>query len=199
VRRQLGLGQPADPACTDAQIRAILSGMVTGFVPTDTMAAGHMLEILLKNREAMLAARAAALADDDDLLRRCLFEAMRFKPLNPGPFRRCVKACTVAAGTWRARRFSPGDQILAGTWPAMFDERRYTNPDAFDADRPESQYMLYGYGLHWCIGAPMANVQITQSFKALLKAGLPRPVAGEGGEMRLFGPFPHRLIVEWSA
>ena len=199
VRRQLGLGRAApDADCTDAQIRAILSGMVTGFVPTDTMAAGHMLEVLLERPEAMQAARAAALADDDDRLRRCLFEAMRFKPLNPGPFRHCVKARTVAAGTWRAKRFRPGDQILAGTWPAMFDERRYTDPDAFDPDRPESQYMLYGYGLHWCIGAPFANAQITQSFKALLRAGRIRPAEGEAGHMRLLGPFPHRLVVEWT-
>ena len=29
--------------------------------------------------------------------------------------------------------------------------------------------MLFGFGLHWCIGAPLAETQITQTFKPLLK------------------------------
>ena len=66
-------------------------GMIDGFVPTNTMACGHILEMLLRKPVFMAHAQAAASADDDALLKRCLFEAMRFKPLNPGPFRSCAE------------------------------------------------------------------------------------------------------------
>ena len=86
------------PGLSDVVIRSYLIGMITGFVPTNTMAAGHMLEMLLRRPDFMAPTLAAARAGDDDRLKRCLFEAMRFWPLNPGPFRVCLADYTIAAG-----------------------------------------------------------------------------------------------------
>src|SRR4051812_2359916 len=76
---------------SDGLIRAFMMGMVTGFVPTNTIAGGHILEMLLTRQEFFDAAQAAARSGDDHLLSRCLFETMRFKPLNPGPWRICAQ------------------------------------------------------------------------------------------------------------
>jgi cytochrome P450 len=179
-------------------IRAILSGMITGFVPTNTMAAGHMLEILLRRKDFMEEARSAALAGDDDLLKRVLFEAMRFKPLNPGPFRVCIKDYTIARGTKRAKTIRAGMNVIAGTQSAMFDPRRVKHPRRFDPHRPQSDYMLFGQGLHWCLGAHLAEAQITQTFKALLvKDGL-RRASGGAGRLQRLGPFPAHLAVTFQ-
>jgi cytochrome P450 len=72
-----------------ARARAFLLDMIIGFVPTNTLAGGHILDLLLDKPALLEEARSAALAGDDDLLERCLFETLRFNPHNPGPFRVC--------------------------------------------------------------------------------------------------------------
>jgi cytochrome P450 len=190
--------QKLKPELTDLRIRSYLIGMITGFVPTNTMAAGHILAMLFRRRDFMEAARSAAIAGDDERLRRCLFETMRFKPLNPGPFRNCVRDYTVAAGTPRAKIIPAGTKLLASTQSAMLDPRRVDNPDKFDPDRPAFHYMLFGYGLHWCTGAFIASAQITQTMKALLLKRNLKPAPGRDGRLRLLGPFPQHLIVEFE-
>ena len=78
--------------------------MITGFVPTNTMAGGHILEMLLRKPAMMKQAQQAAEAGDDDRLMHCLFEALRFMPINLGPFRICARDYTVAAETRAPRR-----------------------------------------------------------------------------------------------
>ena len=56
----------------------------------------------------------------------------------------------------------------------MFDERGVVEPKKFDPDRRSHESMVFGYGLHWCIGAFLARAQITQTFKPLLKRGIRR-------------------------
>ncbi|WLA68591.1 cytochrome P450 [Bradyrhizobium diazoefficiens] len=190
--------QAKNAKLTDPVIRSYLIGMMTGFVPTNTMAAGHMLVMLLRRPKFMKAAKEAAMAGDDERLKRCLFEAMRFMPLNPGPFRICASDYTVAAGTSRNRTIKKGTKVLAGTESAMFDNRRVTRPRTFNPDRPSTDYMLFGHGLHWCVGAFIAEAQITQTFKALLVQKNLRPSRGGDGKLKTLGPFPWHLTVEFD-
>lgn len=180
---------------TDEVIRAVLIGMITGFVPTNTMAAGHMIELLLDKPEWMAEAQAAARADDDDRLKRILFETMRFFPLNPGPFRICARDVTIARGTKRERTFPKGTKLLVSTQSAMFDPRRVDRPKEWNPDRPDTDYMLMGFGLHWCIGAPLSYAQVTQTLKPLLKRENLRRAPGDAGKLQKFGPFPSDLEV----
>jgi cytochrome P450 len=186
--------QRKEPNLTDLVIRSYLIGMITGFVPTNTMAAGHMLVMLFRRPKFMAAAKEAALAGDDERLARCLFEAMRFMPLNPGPFRICASDYTVAKTIIKR-----GTKLLAGTESAMFDNRRVVRPRTFNPDRPPTDYMLFGHGLHWCVGAYIAEAQITQTFKALLVQKRLRPAMGGNGKLRTLGPFPWHLTVEFDS
>lgn len=190
--------QTTNANLTDPVIRSYLIGMMTGFVPTNTMAAGHMLVMLLRRPQFMEAAKKAAVAGDDERLKRCLFEAMRFMPLNPGPFRICASDYTVAAGTSRNTTIKKGTKVLAGTESAMFDNRRVTRPRTFNPDRPSTDYMLFGHGLHWCVGAFIAEAQITQTFKALLVQKHLRPSRDSDGKLKTLGPFPWHLTVEFD-
>lgn len=184
---------------TDDVIRGHLFGMITGFVPTNTIAAGNVLEMLLRRPDFMARARAAALADDDDLLRRCLFEAMRFKPINPGPFRVCREDYTIGKGTAGATTIRAGTRMVVSTQSAMFDERKVQKPSEFNPDRTPADYMLFGHGLHWCIGAYIAGAQITQTFKPLLKRSGLRRSAADAGRMHRLSVFPVHLSVEFDA
>ena len=185
--QQAGNGFP-----TNDEICSILMGMITGFVPTNTMAAGNILEMLLRKPHFMAKSQAAAMADDDRLLSRCLFEAMRFKPLNPGPIRLCI-----ANYNFHKTGIRKGTTVLVSTQSAMFDSRRVKHPQRFDPERPPSDYLLFGHGLHWCVGAFLADAQITQMFKPLLKKPRLRRASGPAGELRRIGPFPEHLVVEF--
>ena len=187
-------GQPLP----DPIIASVLIGMITGFVPTNTMAAGHMLEMLLRRPDFMGEAAAAAREGDDDWLWKCLWEAFRFLPLNPGPFRVCGEDAIVAAGTPRARMLRKGTKLLAGTHSAMFDPRRIVRPNDFDPSRKADNYMMFGVGLHWCIGAPLAEAQITQTLKPLLAKRNLRRAHGAAGRLSKIGPFPAHLVVEFD-
>jgi cytochrome P450 len=191
--------QKEDPsAMPDNVMRAIMLGMITGFVPTNTMASGHILEMLLSKPDWMRQACAAAREGDDELLTGCLFEAMRFWPINPGPFRVAAQDVVIAAGTKREKLIKKDTNLLVSTQSAMHDPRRVENPDQFNPRRERDNSMLLGFGLHWCIGAPLARAQITQTFKALLERGNVRRASGKDGKMTTFGPFPENLWVEYD-
>lgn len=173
-------------------VRAVLIGMIVGFVPTNTMAGGYMLETLLtprpgrkRPREMMEEASRAAASGDDDRLARCLFEALRFKPINLGPFRDCRRPYAIGGVTVRA-----GEHVLASTSAAMFDRRVVKKARRYVPERPASNHLHFGFGMHWCLGAAIARVQLTQTFKALL---LREP--GRASRLEYWGLFPYRLEV----
>jgi cytochrome P450 len=150
--------------------------------------------MLLRRKRLKTAAREAAVAGDDDLLKHCLFEAMRFMPLNPGPFRICGRDYTAAADTPRATTIKAKTKVLASTMSAMLDPRQLDAPRQFNSQRPASDYMLFGYGMHWCVGTFIAQAQITQTFKALLL----QPGLRRASKLKRRGLFPDRLVVRWD-
>ncbi len=187
-------GSSAAPGPTDGAIRAMMMGLATGFVPTNTLASGHILEVLLEKKEAMEAACAAVANGDDTRLELCLFEALRFNaPLTPGPYRYTVCDYTIAAGTRRATLIPAGTTVIVATQSAMFDHRKIDAPQAFRPDRPAADDLLFGNGLHWCLGAYLARAQITQTFKALLQRSNLKPAMGAAGRLKTVGPFPRNL------
>ena len=199
LARFLAMQAQGAEGLTDEVIRGHLFGMITGFVPTNTIAAGNLLEMLLRRPDFMARARAAALDDDDELLRRCLFEAMRFKPINPGPFRVCREDYTLGKGTAAAANIRAGTRLIVSTQSAMFDERRVADPYEFNPQRAANDYLLFGHGIHWCIGAYIAGAQITQTFKPLLKQARLQRSSGDAGRMHRLSVFPVHLSVEFDA
>ena len=184
------------PGCDKPTIRSILIGMIVGFVPTNTMAGGHILEMLLRKRAMRNAARFAAESGDDDRLRHCLFEALRYMPINLGPFRICARDYTVAPDSPRAAKLRKDTKVLAMTSSAMFDSRHVLQPFRFDPARPASNHMHFGFGMHWCAGAMIARAQITQTFKALLVArGKVERAPDRRGKLALWGLFPDHLYI----
>ena len=49
------------------------------------------------------------------------------------------------------------------------DPRRFTNPDSLDLARKDNPHLTFGLGIHYCIGAPLARVELQTSFETLLK------------------------------
>ena len=52
--------------------------------------------------------------------------------------------------------------------PSVFDR-----PDELDITRADNPHMSFGHGIHFCLGAPLARIELATSFGTLLRR-LPR-------------------------
>jgi cytochrome P450 len=179
------------PAMDDLSIRNNLLGLLVGAIPTTSKCCAQALDQLFDRPEQLKGAQAAALADDDALLGKYVFEALRFNPNNPGLFRLAAQDYRLAKDSLHGTTIPKGTSVIAATQSAMFDERMVDQPNEFRIDRPEYLSMHFGYGLHTCFGQYVNRVQIPGILKALLK----HPGLGRAGELQYQGPFPSSLLV----
>jgi cytochrome P450 len=193
--RCLALQSAGLPAMDDLSIRNNLLGLLVGAIPTTSKCCAQALDQLFRHPEQLKGAEAAALADDDALLGKYVFEALRFNPNNPGLFRLAAEDYQLAKASLHATTIPRGTSVIAATQSAMFDESMVEQPNEFRIDRPEYLNMHFGYGLHTCFGQYVNRVQIPGILKPLLK----RPGLRRAGELQYAGPFPSSLQVSFDS
>ena len=49
------------------------------------------------------------------------------------------------------------------------DPRVFPEPDAFRVDRDPNPHLTFGAGIHFCLGAPLARIELQTSFGTLLR------------------------------
>ena len=62
-----------------------------------------------------------------------------------------------------------GDEIAMLFGSANRDPARFTDPDRFDASRGETTHVAFGGGVHFCVGAPLARLEIEASLAAIAR------------------------------
>ena len=182
----------------DVRIRTALMGFIVGGPPQPPMVVPQALEQLLRRPDALAEARDAARADDDERLRRYVFEAMRFDPLAPGLPRVALRDCVIGEGTDHATPIKAGQQVLAAFASAMMDPRRVAEPKVFNPDRPACDYIHFGHDLHMCFGRHINLATLHLMLKPLLKRPALRRAGGKDGRLSKNGPFAERLVVEFG-
>ncbi|MDF5758921.1 cytochrome P450 [Spongiactinospora sp. TRM90649] len=50
------------------------------------------------------------------------------------------------------------------------DEAVFADPDRLDLGRADNPHVTFGAGVHYCLGAPLARIELAESFDALLDA-----------------------------
>jgi cytochrome P450 len=184
---------------SDLDIRNNLIGLLIGELPTTSAAANLALDELLDRPAALAEACAAARSGDDEKLAAYVFEALRFRPLNPVIYRRAVRETRIADGRLRGCRVPEGTMVMASNLSAMFDPLSVRDPASFRIDRPWEVYMLWGYGLHNCFGAYINRATLPGLLKPLLaRPGLRRAAGAEGRIDQAGTPFPVHLHLEFG-
>ena len=68
-------------------------------------------------------------------------------------------------------RMAAGDKVLLLLGSANRDERVWDRPDEFDIDRASSvQHLGFGHGIHVCLGAALARLEMRVSLEEILRA-----------------------------
>lgn len=184
-----------ETALTDDEIRGYLMGLAIGWLWHGAKAPIIAVDELLDRPAALAQARRAAQAGDLEAVRRVLWEALRFRPVQFGVPRVCRRDTTLAPGTGRARLIRAGTGVLVGTHSAMWDEAAIPDPERFDASRPDAQYLIFGDGLHGCFGEQIMRVQLPAMLAPLLRVDGLRRAAGPQGRLRWHRTSPDGLRV----
>lgn len=57
-----------------------------------------------------------------------------------------------------------GNTVVLAVHAANRDPRVFRDPDAFDPSRTPNPHLAFGYGTHYCIGASLARLELTEAF-----------------------------------
>ena len=118
---------------------------------------------------------------DDDAVSRTVEEAMRFDaPLHLFT-RHAYRDVEWTDADGRAVPIAAGETVGLLLGAANRDPRRYERPGAFDPARGRPDHVAFGGGIHFCVGAPLARVEMRIALRtlherlpALRLAGAPR-------------------------
>ncbi len=67
------------------------------------------------------------------------------------------------------RTLKAGDRIFAMLNAANRDGRVFAQPDRFDVGRNPNRHVTFGFGIHFCLGAPLARIEGQICINALLR------------------------------
>ncbi|MFE7775326.1 cytochrome P450 [Streptomyces sp. NPDC057445] len=106
----------------------------------------------------------AAVRADHSLLSTAVEELMRYDtPLQL--FERWVLEDIEIDGTLVPR----GSELALLFGSANRDPARFDRPDTLDLSRPDNPHVSFGAGIHYCLGAPLARIELAASFGELLR------------------------------
>ncbi|MGQ0466181.1 MAG: cytochrome P450 [Sporichthyaceae bacterium] len=169
----LASGEPPGDGLIDALLGAEVDGerldfgeivrfcitLVVAGSETSMYFGANVIDALLEHPEA-----AARVRRDYDLIEPFLEETLRLT----GPPQRLFRIAT--------KDVVVGDaHIKAGDWVALFYAAANHDPDVFPEpaqfllDRPNSgKHLTYGMGIHYCLGAPLATMEVECLVAALM-------------------------------
>lgn len=71
---------------------------------------------------------------------------------------------------WHDRRVRQGDRVYLYQLAANHDPRIFHAPSRFDIRRSDAgRHIAFGYGIHFCLGAPLARLEMEVALPALLR------------------------------
>ncbi|MFE5299938.1 cytochrome P450 [Streptomyces sp. NPDC056632] len=144
----------------DAELRSTAANLLIAGHETTTNLIGTGILALLQRPE-----RLAELLADPALIEPAIEEFLRFDaPVGVVNIRFALEELKVGGIMVR-----PGEAVLLSAGASGRDPEVFDAPDELDFHRENvKQHMGFGHGIHYCLGAPLARMEASVAFRALL-------------------------------
>ncbi|MGW1790327.1 cytochrome P450 [Streptomyces tubercidicus] len=130
----------------------------------------------------------ALLREQPELIAGAVEELLRFVPLGSGASQPRYATEDVEVGGTLVRGGSP---VLVAVGAANRDGLRFDAPGTLDISRTGMQHLGFGHGVHHCLGAPLARLELQEAIGALVTRFPELRLAGDvmwKNEMLVRGP-----------
>lgn len=149
-------GQPL----TVAQVAQNLVCAFIGGIESVPKVTAHGLMELANHPQQLDAVRS----DPDSNVPKAVEEMLRYCAPAQWFIRTVQKQVTIGGQVMK-----PGQRVFLLFASALRDENEYDNPYEFQWDRKISRTMAFGQGMHFCIGAHLARLEISTMVKTFLR------------------------------
>jgi cytochrome P450 PksS len=105
------------------------------------------------------------LEKDPTLLESAIEEMLRYC----GPVETSTTRFALEDVTIRGTTIKRGEIVVVSLLSAAHDETRFPDADRFDIGRKPNKHLGFGYGIHFCLGAPLARLEGAIAFEVLLR------------------------------
>jgi len=146
---------------SDRELVSFAGGLlVAGYETTSNRLATTVLMLLRRPDQLAL------LQADEELLSNAVEEALRYVSGGAaGGFMRVAAVDVELRGvTIRA-----GDGVIAVTGSANRDPDAFPDPDRFDITRAPGPHTTFGHGIHHCVGAQLARIELQEGLRELFR------------------------------
>jgi cytochrome P450 len=147
-----------DPELTDIESYLFFNLLFSAGAETTRNAIAGGLLALIENPQAYAALRA-----DPGLLPTAIEEMVRWTSPSPSKRRTATRPATLGG-----HRIEPGQKVLVWEGSANRDAAVFTDPDRFDIARKPNPHLGFGQGVHYCLGANLARLELRVIFEELL-------------------------------
>ncbi len=130
---------------------------LAGNGPT-SMAIGNAIAALGNHPEAQ-----AALRENPALIPAAIEELFRFDSSTHFVARWARTDVVLGKRTLRA-----GQQVHVMVGAANRDPERFSNPDSLEIERSDNRHLSFGFGIHFCLGAPLARLELRIALERFL-------------------------------
>ena len=86
-----------------------------------------------------------------------------------GPTAAMVRIALEDVGVPSGGTIGRSDRVFLMINAANRDPRQFEEPDRVDIRREPNRHIAFGYGLHFCVGAPLARLEAQIAIPALLR------------------------------
>ncbi|MFF2807361.1 cytochrome P450 [Streptomyces sp. NPDC058000] len=118
----------------------------------------------------------AVLREQPELIGGAVEELLRFVPLGSGAGQPRYATEDIDVGGTLVRA---GEPVLVAMGAANRDALRFDGPGKLDVRRTGTQHLGFGHGVHHCLGAPLARLELQEAISALITRFPGLHVAGD--------------------
>jgi len=148
----------AEPSLTDGELQAFFMLLFNAGTDTTRSLLSYGLDLMLDRPEIV-----DHLRGDPTRIPTAVEEMLRYQP-PVIQIRRTATGPTVLAGT----EIAEGDKVVVFFPSANRDAEVFDRPDQFDPERSPNEHLAFGYGPHFCLGAPLAKLEAKHLFTEVL-------------------------------